>query len=162
VGKPTVVLRTPIDADYEWVVRRHGELYATEYGWDESFETLVAGVVEEHVEHGDLEREAGWIAELDGERVGCIFCMQRNDDVAQLRILLVEPTARGMGVGSRLVEECISFAKQAGYKQMMLWTNDVLTDARRIYERNGFHLIEEERHHSFGHDLVGQNWWLDL
>lgn len=157
-----VVIRAPVAGDYGWVVQRHGELYAREYRWDETFEALVARIVADHVDHRDHKREAGWIAELNGERVGCIFCMKKYDDVAQLRILLVEPSARGMGIGSRLVEECIRFASRAGYRRIMLWTNDVLVDARRIYERRGFRLAEEERHHSFGHDLVGQNWWLDL
>lgn len=161
-GAPLLVLRAPVSGDYGWVVKRHGELYAQEYGWDETFEALVARIVADYVDHQHPKREAAWIAEAAGERVGCIFCMRKDDDIAQLRILLVEPSGRGMGLGTRLVDECIRFAKRAGYKQMMLWTNDVLVDARRIYERAGFHLVEEEKHHSFGHDLVGQNWLLDL
>jgi GNAT superfamily N-acetyltransferase len=159
---PGVVIREAVPSDHDWIVRRHGELYQREYGWDATFQALVATVLEEYANRGDPEREAGWIAEIDGQRVGCIFCMKRTDEVAQLRILLVEPDARGLGVGSRLVDQCIEFARRTGYKQMMLWTNDVLTDARRIYERKGFRLVEEEKHHSFGHDLVGQNWWRDL
>lgn len=162
-GKPpVVVIRPPVPGDHGWVVQRHGELYAHDYGWDETFEALVARIIADYVEHRDLKREAGWIAEVDGERVGCVFCMKKGDDVAQLRILLVEPGARGMGIGGRLVEECIRFAKRAGYRRMMLWTNDVLVDARKIYERSGFQLVEEQRHRSFGQDLVGQNWWLEL
>lgn len=159
---PSVVLREPVSGDYGWVVQRHGRLYAEEFGWDESFEALVARIVADYIDRRDPKREAAWIAEVDGARAGCIFCSRKDEDVAQLRILLVEPRARGMGVGSRLVDECIRFARRAGYKEMMLWTNDVLIAARRIYERAGFRLVEEEEHHSFGHDLLGQNWFLEL
>jgi DNA-binding MarR family transcriptional regulator/GNAT superfamily N-acetyltransferase len=158
----TVVLRPPASGDFGWVVQRHGAIYRNEFGWDETFEALIARIVAEYIESGDAKRQAAWIAEVDGQRVGCVFCMRKEEDLAQLRILLVEPAARGLGVGFRLVEECIQFARRANYKQMMLWTNDVLLAARRIYERAGFRLIEEERHHSFGQHLVGQNWLLDL
>jgi GNAT superfamily N-acetyltransferase len=157
-----VVLRQPVSGDYGWVVQRHGAVYRQEFGWDESFEALVALIVAEYIDRNDPQQEAAWIAEVDGHRVGCVFCMKKEEDLAQLRILLVEPAARGLGIGTRLVEECIRFARRAGYKQMMLWTNDVLVDARRIYERAGFGLVEEEKHRSFGHDLTGQNWLLDL
>lgn len=161
--KPTtVVLRSPVSGDFGWVVQRHGALYRQEYGWDETFEGLVARIVADYVEGRDVQREAAWMAEVEGQRVGCVFCTKKEEELAQLRILLVEPSARGMGIGTRLVEECIRFARGAYYKQMMLWTNDVLLDARRIYERAGFRLVEEEKHHSFGRDLVGQNWLLDL
>lgn len=159
---PAVVLREPISGDYGWVVQRHGQLYAEEFGWDESFEALVARIVADYIDRRDPEREAAWIAEVDGARAGCIFCTRKDEDVAQLRILLVEPRARGMGVGSQLVDVCIGFARRAGYKEVMLWTNDDLIAARRIYERAGFRLVEEDEHHSFGHDLVGQNWLLEL
>jgi DNA-binding MarR family transcriptional regulator/GNAT superfamily N-acetyltransferase len=157
-----VSFRSPGPGDFGWVIERHGALYCQEYGWDQTFEALVARIVADYIDQNDPKHEAAWIAEVNGERVGCIFCMKKTAKVAQLRILLVEPTARGMGIGSRLVDECIGFARRAGYKQLMLWTNDVLNDARRIYERAGFELAEEEAHHSFGQDLVGQNWWLTL
>jgi DNA-binding MarR family transcriptional regulator/N-acetylglutamate synthase-like GNAT family acetyltransferase len=156
------VMRAPGPGDFGWVVHRHGVLYAEEYGWDETFEALVARVVADYVQQRDPRREGAWIAELDGERVGCVFCSKRDEVVAQLRLLLVEPRARGMGIGTRLVEECVRFARRAGYERMMLWTNDVLEDARRIYERAGFELKDQERHHSFGHELVGQDWWRTL
>jgi DNA-binding MarR family transcriptional regulator/GNAT superfamily N-acetyltransferase len=156
------VLRPPHSGDFGWVVHRHGVVYAHEYGWDETFEALVARIVADYVDHRDPKREAAWIAEIEGEPVGCVFCVKKEETIAQLRLMLVEPRARGMGIGSRLCEECIRFARRAGYQRMMLWTNDVLEDARRIYKRAGFQVVEEERHHSFGHDLVGQNWWLML
>jgi DNA-binding MarR family transcriptional regulator/N-acetylglutamate synthase-like GNAT family acetyltransferase len=159
---PAIVLREPNSGDFGWVVQRHGDLYRREYGWEETFEALVARIVAEYIENRDPKRDAAWIAEVDGQRVGCVFCMKKTEDVAQLRILLVEPATRGLGIGTRLVEECIRFARRAGYKQITLWTNDVLVSARRIYEAAGFRLVEEDKHRSFGHDLVGQNWSLDL
>jgi DNA-binding MarR family transcriptional regulator/GNAT superfamily N-acetyltransferase len=152
------VLRPPQPGDFGWVVQRHGALYAEEYGWDQSFEALVARVVADYADHHDARREAAWIAEVAGRPVGCVFCVRREDDVAQLRLLLVEPGARGMGIGARLVEECVRFARRAAYREIRLWTNDVLGEARRIYERAGFTLATEAPHRSFGHDLVGQDW----
>ncbi len=155
-------IRPPRPGDMGWVIARNGAIYAEEFGWDETYEALVARIVADYVANRDPAREAARIAELDGVPVGCVFCMRRDDETAQLRLLLVEPAARGLGIASRLVDECLEFAKRSGYKRMMLWTNDVLADARRIYQRAGFALGEEERHHSFGHDLVGQTWWRDL
>ena len=152
------VLRAPQAGDMGWVVQRHGELYAEEFGWDERFEALVARIVADYVDNRDPDREAAWIAEVDGTRAGCVFCVRKDDRTAQLRMLLVEPWARGLGIGSRLVDEVLRFARRTGYSDITLWTNDVLTGARRIYQRAGFTLDDEARHHDFGKDLVEQNW----
>jgi DNA-binding MarR family transcriptional regulator/GNAT superfamily N-acetyltransferase len=161
-GPSAIVIRPPIVGDFGWVVHRHGVIYAQEYGWDESFEALVARVVAEYVERRDAATENAWIAEVDGEPAGCVFCVKETDDTARLRLLLVEPSARGRGIGGRLVTECLGFARRAGYSKVTLWTNDVLLSARRIYEAAGFRLVKEEPHHSFGRDLVGQDWLLEL
>ena len=157
-----VTLRAPRSGDYGWVIQRHGELYAQEYHWNEEFEGLVAGIVANFIKHFDAKREQSWIAEVDGENAGCVFLVKKSETVAQLRMLLVEPSARGRGIGRRLVEECIEFARRAGYKRIILWTNDVLHAARHIYQSHGFRLTEEEKHLSFGADLIGHTWELKL
>jgi ribosomal protein S18 acetylase RimI-like enzyme len=154
----TVVIRPPRPGDLGWMVERHGALYAREYGWDESFERLVARIAAEF----DLARDAAWIAEVDGQRAGCVLCVHHDEHTAKLRTLLVEPHARGTGLGSRLVDEVIRHARARGYRTLTLWTNDVLTAARRVYERAGFTLEREAPHHAFGKDLVEQTWSLTL
>jgi DNA-binding MarR family transcriptional regulator/GNAT superfamily N-acetyltransferase len=152
------LIRPPGPGDMGWVVQRNAALYAEEFGWDASYEALVARIVADYVDQRDPEAEAAWIAEVDGAPAGCVFCVRENATTARLRLLLVEPWARGLGIGSRLVEEVLRFARRAGYSGITLWTNDVLADARRIYQRAGFTLDDESRHHSFGQNLVGQNW----
>ncbi|MFL5895413.1 MAG: GNAT family N-acetyltransferase [Thermoleophilaceae bacterium] len=152
------VIRRPRPGDLGWIVARHGELYAEEYGWDEAFEALVAGIVANYAQAHDPAREAAWIAEAGGDRAGCVMCVRKSGKAAQLRLLLVEPWARRSGIGSRLIGECLSFAREAGYERVVLWTNDPLADARRLYERAGFALESEAPHHSFGHDMVEQTW----
>jgi DNA-binding MarR family transcriptional regulator/predicted N-acetyltransferase YhbS len=153
-----VVVRDREPGDLGWIVERHGVLYAREYGWDATFELLVARIMGAF----DPARDRAWIAELDGRRVGCVLCVHEDEQTAKLRTLLVEPHARGHGIGAQLVERCIRHARGAGYAQLTLWTNDVLTAARRVYERAGFQLIHSAPHHAFGHDLVEQTWSLTL
>jgi GNAT superfamily N-acetyltransferase len=148
--------------DLGWVVMAHGELYGSEFGWDASFEALVAGIVADYAAKHDDAKEAAWVAEQNGHRVGCVFCVRADEQTAQLRILLVDPAARGHGLGARLVDECLGFARQAGYRRMKLWTNHPLAAARRIYLSRGFRLVEEEPHYSFGAELIGQVYELDL
>lgn len=161
-GEPSYMLRPHQPGDMGWIIHRHGVLYAEEYGLDESFEAMVARIAATFIENFDARRERCWIAERDGEIVGSVLLVKDSEEIAKLRLLYVEPKARGLGIGSRLVSECIGFARRGGYSKITLWTNDVLVSARRIYQVAGFRLVQEEPHHSFGQDLVGQYWELAL
>jgi GNAT superfamily N-acetyltransferase len=156
------ILRPHQVGDMGWITHRQGILYNHEYGWDETFEALVAEIAGAFVKNYDPHWERCWIAERDERIVGSVFLVRESDGIGKLRLLYVEPEARGFGIGRRLVDECIRTARQKGYRTLILWTNDVLVAARRIYQAAGFKLIEEERHHSFGKDLIGQNWSLEL
>ena len=158
----TVILREPQPGDMGWVVQQHGEIYAREYGWNSEFEALVADIAGKYLKNLQPDWEKCWIAEIDGERVGAVFVVRKSATVAQLRLLILTPAARGLGLGGRLTDECLSFARAKGYKKMVLWTNSLLDAARAIYGKRGFVLTKSEPHHSFGHDLVGETWELRL
>ncbi len=155
-------LRQHEPGDMGWIIHKHGILYAKEYGWDERFEALVSQIAADFINNYKPAKERCFIAEMDGEIVGSVLVVQESETVAKLRLLLVDPKARGMGLGTKLVEECIRFAKRVGYKKLVLWTNSVLREARHIYQKTGFKLVAQEKHHSFGQDLVGETWELEL
>lgn len=157
-----IELRGLHPGDLGWVIGRHGAVYSEEFGWNQEFEALVATIAADYASKLKPGRENAWIATVDGVAAGCVFCCEKDAATAQLRLLLVEPSARGLDLGRVLVDTCMHFARQAGFDRMMLWTNDILVAARRIYEAVGFTLVEEEAHHSFGVDLVGQIWEIDL
>ncbi len=159
---PPYTLRSLQVGDVGWITRRQGMLYAQEYGWDGTYEALVAEILAQFVKSYDPEHERCWIAERDGEVVGSVFIVRKSETVAKLRLLYVEPSARGLGIGKRLVDECVTFARAKGYETLTLWTNDILAAARHIYQAAGFVLVNEEKHRSFGKDLVGQTWELTL
>lgn len=162
-SEPGYTLRRHRPGDMGWVVQRHGEIYWDEYAWDERFEALVADITAGFIQEYDPQHERCWIAERDGERVGCVFLVKgKQEGEAKLRLLLVEPKARGLGLGKRLVQECVQFAREAGYRTLGLWTNSVLDAARGIYRQQGFKLVHEEKHTSFGQELIGENWELEL
>jgi len=165
-GQQAVIRPLGEPGDLGWTVLAHGELYAAEFGWDADFEALVARIVADYAAGRDPARDGAWIAEQDGRRVGCVFCVgpegAGDDATARLRLLLVDPAARGQRLGARLVEQCVDFARSAGYKKCRLWTNGPLEAARHLYLAAGFRLVEEEPHHSFGVDLIGQVYELDL
>ena len=157
-AEPAVVYRAHRPGDMGWVVERHGTLYCQEYGWDESFEALVAGIAGDFVRNLDPRRERCWIAERDGRRLGCVFLVAGDAGTAKLRLLLVEPDARGLGVGRHLVTGCVEFARASGYRSVVLWTQECLSAARHLYQQTGFRKVASEAHHSFGHDLVAETW----
>lgn len=160
--KTPYLLRSHQPGDMGWVIHRHGVLYAQEFGWDERFEALVAEIAAKFIQKFDSKRERCWIAEKDGGIAGSVFLVRESEKVARLRLLLVEPSARGLGIGNRLVDECTRFARQAGYKKITLWTQSILHAARHIYKRAGYRLVKQERHQEFGYDLVGETWDLSL
>ncbi|QIS11009.1 bifunctional helix-turn-helix transcriptional regulator/GNAT family N-acetyltransferase [Nocardia arthritidis] len=155
---PAFTLREPQAGEYGWVLQRHAALYAAEYGWDATYEALIARILADYLDNRDPALERAWIAEVGGRPAGSVFCVREDDTTARLRLLLVEPSARGLGVGSALVDACLDFATEVGYRDMVLWTNDVLASARHIYQRAGFELVESTPHHSWGVDLIGQTW----
>jgi DNA-binding MarR family transcriptional regulator/GNAT superfamily N-acetyltransferase len=161
-AKTSYLLRPHQPGDMSWIVHRQAILYADEYGWDGTYEGLAAEIVAQFIKNYDPKRERVWVAEKDGEKVGAVFVAKGSDQIAKLRLLHVERQARGLGIGKRLVEECIRFARQAGYQKMTLWTQSILHAARHIYKKAGFQVVHEEKHHSFGKDLTAETWELDL
>jgi DNA-binding MarR family transcriptional regulator/GNAT superfamily N-acetyltransferase len=162
-GSPRpAILRDPRPGDMGWVVQSHGALYASEYGFDSSFEALVAEIAAKFLSHFDASRERCWIADIDGAQVGSVFLVRDTDDVAKLRLLLVDPAGRGQGLGKRLVAECVAFAKACGYRKITLWTQSILVAARKIYQDAGFVRVASEPHRSFGQSLIGETWELEL
>jgi DNA-binding MarR family transcriptional regulator/GNAT superfamily N-acetyltransferase len=161
-AKRAYTLRDPVPGDFGWIVKRHAELYALEYKWLEPFEGVCAQIVADYVNNHDAKRERCWIAETDGENVGCIFVAKDSDEVARIRLLLVDPKARGLGLGARLTEEAVRFARKAGYKKMTLWTHSVLKAARHIYQKAGFKLTRSEKHKSWGQPVVSEHWDLEF
>jgi ribosomal protein S18 acetylase RimI-like enzyme len=160
---PSYVLRDPKHGDFGWIVSRHAELYFEEYGWGEPFEGLCAGIVADYVNKYDAARERCWIAEVNGENAGCVMLVKDDEPgVARIRLLLVDPKGRGLGIGKRLVDECVSFARSAGYRKVTLWTHSVLTAARHIYETAGFTLTSSEKRHTWGKDVIAEFWDLAL
>jgi GNAT superfamily N-acetyltransferase len=157
-----IVLREPRPGDLGWVVARHAELYAKEYGWAGDFEGICAQIVADFAKNYDAKCERGWIAELDGQNVGCVFLVKDSEKVARLRLLLVDPAARGRGLGWRLTDECVRFARERGYRKITLWTHSVLTAARHVYAKAGFRLTSSEKRKSFGCDVVSEHWDLTL
>jgi DNA-binding MarR family transcriptional regulator/GNAT superfamily N-acetyltransferase len=155
-------LREPVPGDFGWIVKRHAELYAQEYEWREPFEGVCAQIVADYLNNHDAKRERCWIAEMDGENVGCIFVAKETDEVARIRLLLVDPKARGLGLGAKLTEEAVRFARDAGYKKMTLWTHSVLKAARHIYQKSGFRLMRTEQHKSWGQPVVSEHWDLEF
>lgn len=161
-GRPEITLRVHRPGDMGWIVQQHGLLYAREYGWDISFEALCAEITAQFLKDFDPARERCWIAEIDGQQVGSVFLVKHSDEVAKIRLLLIDPAARGHGLGKRLVDECIAFARSCGYRKITLWTQSMLLAARGIYQNAGFVNVATEPHHSFGHDLIGETWELTL
>jgi DNA-binding MarR family transcriptional regulator/GNAT superfamily N-acetyltransferase len=159
---PDPTTRHPAPGDIGWVIQRHGTLYSEEYGFNHKFEALVAGVAGNFLNEHDHSKERGWIVERNGVRMGSVFVMRHTDEIARLRLLLVEPSARGLGIGKRLVEDCIAFARHAGYRRMTLWTNDILLAARGIYRAAGFRLTSSKPHRDFGRPMAGEDWELEL
>src|SRR5271168_4074446 len=161
-AKPSYLLRPHQPGDMGWIVHRQAILYADEYGWDETYEALAAEIVAQFIKNYDPKFERAWVAEKDANRVGAVFVAKQSDEIAKLRLLHVEPEARGLGIGKRLVQECVRFARQAGYQKMTLWTQSILDAARHIYKQEGFQVVREEKHHSFGKDLTAETWELNL